>query len=113
VSRDAFPIGLALQGSIVIGGPGIKVIDKSDIMPDKYIVLQNHAFTDESVAGDFAAGTDAGAFLNLNKGANLHVIPDLAAVEIGEGVNSHAFAHFYVGRYPLVERGLRHDAGRA
>ena len=78
--RNALPIRLGLQSSAFVGGAGVEIVDEGDVVPHENIVLQNHPFANEGVAGDFAAMADARAFLNLNKGSNLYVIANLAAV---------------------------------
>ena len=63
---------------------GITVVDESDIVADENFILQSYAFANEGVAGNLAAVADFDSFLNLHKGANLHVIANFATVKIDE-----------------------------
>ena len=66
-------------------------------MADKNIVLQGHPFANERVAGNFASVANFDPFLNFDKRANLHVIPNFTTIEIGEAVKPDIFAQFYIG----------------
>jgi hypothetical protein len=46
------------------------------------------------VRRDFAAASDLCAFLHFNKGADLRLVSDFAAVEIRERKNLHVFSKF-------------------
>jgi hypothetical protein len=61
------PIGICLQASVRRRRPGILVIDKAHMVANKALVIDRHAFTDESMRTDLAAGADAGVSLNLNE----------------------------------------------
>jgi len=81
--RDAGPIRLDLQLSISIRGAGISVVGECDVVADEDIVLQNHSLTEKTVTGDLTTIADPDPFLNLDKRADFHVIPDFATVKIG------------------------------
>jgi hypothetical protein len=53
-------------------------------MTDEDVIFNDHPFADEGVAGDFAAPADRSVLLNLDKGANLGFVANLASVEIDE-----------------------------
>jgi hypothetical protein len=99
----AIPIGFRLR---LPGGrrrPRKTIVDENDTVANKHFVLQRHAFTDESVTGNFATIANPGPFLNLHKSANLHIVANLAAVKICERENPDPLAKLYVWRNLLEE----------
>ena len=89
---------------------GIKIVDKSDVVADENFVFQHHAFANEGVTGNLAAGADAGAFLNFDECADFDIVADFATVKVGEAVNANAIARFDVGRDLAEGLGLGFDA---
>src|SRR5437899_1460869 len=79
-SRFATPLLLRFQLSIGVGGTRIKVVDEGDIVPDKDFVLQSYSFADKRVTGNLAPTANPDSFLDFDKGADFHVITDLAAI---------------------------------
>src|SRR6202035_816605 len=67
-------------------------------MSYKHIVSNLHAFTDDSVAGNFAATAHFCIFLNFNKRPNLRLIADFASVKIDEFRQFDVFPHLHAGR---------------
>ena len=55
----------------------------------KYVVLNSHALADEAVTRYLAAFPDAHVLLDLDEGADLCLVTDLAAVEIDEFRKPH------------------------
>lgn len=94
---DALPILLGLQTAIPVGGLGIEIVDESDVMPHEHFVFQDDAFANEGVAGNLAPVADLRAFLDFHECADLHLVADLAAVQVRETVNPNVFAQLHVG----------------
>ena len=67
-------------------------------MADEHVILDGHAFADEGVAGDLAPPANAGILLNLDEGADLGFVADLAAIEIDELRKLDVFPELHVGR---------------
>ena len=86
------PIGLCLQLSVHCGCAGVGVIDKSDIVPDKNIVLYSDTFADEGVTGDFAVFTDNGVLLDFNKSADFAIVTNRTTIEVNELRKLYVFA---------------------
>ena len=103
---NAFPVGFRLQLAAAVGGRGITIIGESDIVTDENLVFQSYPFTNEGVAGDFAAVSNFNPFLNLHERSNLYVIPDLTTVKIDEIVKPDISAQLHVRSHPL-KRMLR------
>src|SRR5712664_2352963 len=79
-SRFATPLLLRFQLSIGVGGARIKVVDEGDIVPDKDLLLQSYSFADKRVTGNFAPTANPNSLLDFDKGADFHIITDLAAI---------------------------------
>lgn len=91
-----------LQLAIAIGGPGIAVVDESNVVANKDIVFQGDSLTDESMARNLAAIANLDPFLNLHEGPNLHVVPDFTTVKIGKIVDANIFSQPDIGSNPLI-----------
>ena len=65
-------------------------------MADENVVLDIHALTDESVAGDFAAAADAGILLDFDKRTDLCFISNFTAVDVDEFGQLDVFPELYV-----------------
>src|SRR5256885_1162489 len=65
-------------------------------MADKDVVLNNDAFTDESVAGNFAVASDESAFLDFNERADLRALANLTTIKIDEVVDDDIAAELDV-----------------
>ena len=65
-------------------------------MPNKSVVLNGYAFTDECVTLYLAVLTDRCPFLYFYKGPNFCVVPNLAAVEIDEVLDADVLTEFDV-----------------
>src|SRR5207249_1602197 len=72
-------------------------------MSNEDLLLQRHSFANKTVTGNLAAMPDLGALLNFNERADPHVVANLAAVQIGEAINTHPLAQLYVWR-DLLEK---------
>src|SRR6185436_7698089 len=59
-------------------------------------VFERDAFTDEGVAGNFAATTDLRVLLDFNERSDFGFVTDFATVQIDESENAHAPAEFNV-----------------
>src|SRR5713101_8399026 len=102
-SRFANPLLLRFQLSIRVGGTGIKVVDESDVVPDKDLILQGYPFADKRVTGNFAPTANPNSFLDFDKGTDFDVIANLAAIKIGEPVYANSLSELYVWCYFLME----------
>ena len=65
-------------------------------MTDEHFVFDINAFTNKSVAGNLAAFTDGGVFLDFNERANFRVVANLAAVQIDELGKADAVSQFHI-----------------
>ena len=63
-------------------------------MANKDPVLNGDSLADECMAGDLAICANLDAFLYFDEGSYLRVIPDLAPVEVYEGVQFYALPQF-------------------
>ena len=52
--------------------------------PEAHLVFDHHAFADEGVRRDLAAGADAGILLDLDEGADLRIVANDATVQIDQ-----------------------------
>src|SRR6266568_6075264 len=95
--RFASPILLRFQLSLCVGGTRIQVVDEGDIVPDKDLILQGYSFADKRVTGNLATVANLNTFLDFDKGADLHIIADLAAIKVGEPVYADSLSKLYVG----------------
>jgi len=71
-------------------------------VPNEDLIFKGDAFTDETVARDFAAIAHARVFLNFDKSANLYIVADLAAIQIRKRENLDALAKLHVRRDSLI-----------
>jgi hypothetical protein len=53
-------------------------------MPEEYFVLNHYAFAHEGMGGDLAALANDNVLLDLDKSANLGILPDRTTVEIDQ-----------------------------
>ena len=53
-------------------------------MSDEYLGLDGHAFADEGMARDLATSANSRALLNLDKRADLCLVPNFAAIKVDE-----------------------------
>ena len=83
------PVIIRLYGAARPGGARIFVVDEGHAMTHEDLVFNRHAFTDKSMARDFAVTTHAGTFLNLDEGTDFSAVADLATVEVNEMVNDY------------------------
>src|SRR6266850_6979420 len=60
------PILFALQLAVGRSCTRVGIVDESHAMADEHIVLDNHAFTNKAMAGDFAVLSDRCVLLNFN-----------------------------------------------
>jgi hypothetical protein len=72
-------------------------------MTYKDLVFQSHPFTNKGMTGDFAAVPNLDPFLNLYKRSNLHVVPDLAAIQVDKVMKPDIFAQLHIGSYSLKQ----------
>ncbi len=81
----------------------VTIIGKSDIVSNENLIFQGHAFTKEGMTGDLASVSDLNPLLDLYKGSNLYVVPDLTTVKIDETVKLDIFAQFHVRSHRLKQ----------
>src|SRR5215469_4465234 len=77
-----FPIRFSLELSNRVGGARVGVVDESHTVTDEHAVLDPYTFTNERVAGNFAASSHAGVFLDFDEGADFCVITNLATIQV-------------------------------
>jgi hypothetical protein len=53
-------------------------------VPHKDVILDRHAFTDKSVAGNLARFPDTGILLNLDECTDLGFVANLAPIQVDE-----------------------------
>src|SRR3954470_13814328 len=70
LDEGLFHLPFIADGLAIDAGPRGLVIDEHHAMTDKHVVTDMHAFTDKSVRRNLAAFPDAGAALDLDKGAD-------------------------------------------
>ena len=109
---DAGPISLCLSRAIAIRGTREAVIDEGHAMTDENLVFEGDSLAKKAVAGNFTTVAHANTSLDLHKGADLHVVPDLAAIQVGESEYLYSLAQFDVGRDALKVLGAAHAATR-
>jgi hypothetical protein len=68
------------------------IVDEHHVVSNEYAFLQSHAFTDETVAGDFAIGADNRAFLDLDKRSDPRPIAHGATVQVDEVADNDILA---------------------
>lgn len=90
--RHHLPIACGLQAAVAVGGAGIAVIDKRNVVADEHLVLDGHALANEGVAGNFDRAAEADILLNFDERADFGIIADLAAIEIYESEDSNVLA---------------------
>src|SRR6185503_17261907 len=97
---DQLPVRLGLQDAFAADGTRIRVVDEHHPVTDEDAVLDGDAVADEGVARDLAVGSDHGAALHLDEGADARVAADPAAVQVDQPRlwNRHVWTHLYVGR---------------
>lgn len=95
---NASPVGLGLETAARGGGARKPVIDEGDIVADKNLVLNGHAFADEGMTGYLAPRADFGALLYFDKSADLCVITHFTAVKVGKRKDADTLAEFDVCR---------------
>jgi hypothetical protein len=78
------PISLSLQISVGCRCSRIAVVDKGDSMADEHVVFDGDAFTDKSMARDFAASAYTCIFLNFDEGPDFCFVADFASIQIDE-----------------------------
>jgi hypothetical protein len=71
-------------------------------VPDKHIVLNDDAFTDKGVAGDFAVFANTGILLDFHKRTDFCFVSDHASVQIDEFRKSDVFPELNVVRDAVV-----------
>ena len=81
---DYLPVGLGLSRSVRVGRAGVNVVREHHAVPDEDLVLDRDPLADERVRRDLAMGADRCVLLNLDEGADLRLVTDLAAVKIDE-----------------------------
>ena len=84
-----FPVCFRLQRAARRGRARVLVIDEINAVADEDFVFDRDAFTDESVARYFAVAAYPDTFLNLDEGADLCAVADLAAIQVDEVINRH------------------------
>lgn len=94
---NALPVGLGLQVSATVRGAWIKVVSEHDAVADENFVFENDTFTNESVAGYFAAAANFGTFLHFHEGADFGFVANFAAVEVYEAKDANVPAQFHAG----------------
>jgi hypothetical protein len=85
-----------LQRSVGRGGPRIAVVNEHHAMADENVILDRDALANKGVARDFAPLADRCVFLDLNEGADLGLIANLASVEVDELGQSYILTKLYV-----------------
>src|SRR5579872_5771825 len=97
-----FPVRFGLQ--VAFGGrrAGVGVVDERYSVADKNVVLDDYAFTNECVTGDFAPLADGGVFLDFNEGPDLRFIPNFTSVQVNELGELYIFSKLYVWRDAYV-----------
>src|SRR5262249_38862742 len=95
---NCLPIVIGLQAAVCGGGAGNFIVDEGNPVTNEDFIFNLDAFTDERMAGDFAATADAGAFLNLDEGTDSGFVSDFAAVEIYKVMNNDVAAQSDIGR---------------
>jgi hypothetical protein len=71
-------------------------------VPDEYIVLDDNAFADKTVAGDLTTFAHRHIFLDFHERTDLRLIPDLAPVQIYELREPDIGSQFYIVRNAVV-----------
>ena len=92
-----FPILLRLERPCLARRTRKRVVDERDIVSDKDLVFDRHAFTNEGMARYFAPTADFGILLNLDKGPNFCIVTDLAAIEVDEFRELHVLPNLTSG----------------
>jgi hypothetical protein len=83
---------------------GIAVVDEYYVMANEHPIADRDALANKRVARNLAVSADVYTLLYFDKGANLCVIADFAAVEINKAVNLNTFAQLNVRRDFLKSR---------
>src|SRR5207245_3052258 len=93
--------------------PRIGVVDEGDAVADEDVVLDRHAFTDESVTRNLAPPADLRILLDLDERPDLRFIADLAAVQVDELRELDVPPELDVGRNTevFVDRQITLDLG--
>lgn len=92
----ARPLGFAFWHSLIVRGARKAIVDEGNTVTDKHLVFKGNAFAQERMTLNLAIIPNAGAFLNLDKGSDAHVIADGAAVKIHEGPHANVFPQLHV-----------------
>ena len=98
---DANPIRVRLQLTFAVGGTRITVICKGNIVSDKYLVFQSHAFANKSVTRNFATIPDFDAFLNFDKCADFYVVSNFTTIQIDKPMEPNVSTQLDVWSNPL------------
>jgi hypothetical protein len=104
--RDASPIRIGLQLTIIIRGAGMEVVDKGDIVPDEDPVFERHAFANEGMARNFATVPDFDALLDFDECADFYAVSNFTTIQIDKPMESNVFTQLDIWSNPL-ERLLR------
>ena len=78
------------------GRARIGIVHECHAMTNEDVVLNRDAFADERMARDLAAPPDTRILLNLDEGADLGFVADLAAVKIDELRKFDGLAELYI-----------------
>jgi hypothetical protein len=65
-------------------------------MPYKNVVFDDHTFTNECMTRDLATLADNCVLLDLNEGANLGLVSDVAPINIDEARKLYIFAKTHI-----------------
>lgn len=101
--RNDVPVGFRLKLTFPICGSRVLIVDKGDIVANKYIIFDGNAFADKGMTGDLDISSDPGIFLNLDECPNLGIVPNFTSIEVDEGEDLDIIAEFDVRRDALIE----------
>src|ERR1700733_3293910 len=96
------PVCFGLQISVAGRGARVGIVDKGNSVADENVVLNDYAFTNKCVAGDFAALADASILLDLHECANLGFIADFAPIQVDELGELDVLSKLYIWRDAYV-----------
>src|SRR6185295_6535627 len=109
------PILLCLKCTCLARRTREGVVDKRDVVSDKDLIFDRHAFTNEGVARYFAPLANFGILLNLDKRPDFRIVSNLATIEVDELRKLHVLSHLDVRRNAkmTIAIGLGNTAHRS
>jgi hypothetical protein len=89
---DYLPVSISDLVAAFIRCTWISIVDKGDIVPDKDIVFDNHAFTNKRVTRYFTVSAYFRVLLDFHKCPYFRALTDDAAIEVHKAVDEDVFA---------------------